>query len=135
MKKVWNLVQWNINVTGRYLEFKKIAEISVNQKANYPCIHVRWTSLLSFIEGVNSNSLKNEEKKGTEWLTNRDKTVVPRITVRLIIKVVQIFPFLGLLRVGLLCVQFYKVQVDDMTSFSPIYRMSIPIVILYMHHK
>lgn len=135
MKKVWNLVQWNINVTGRYLELKKIAEISVNQKANYPCIHVRWTSLLSFIEGVNSNSLKNEEKKGTEWLTNRDKTVVPRITVRLIIKVVQIFPFLGLLRVGLLCVQFYKVQVDDMTSFSPIYRMSIPIVILYMHHK
>lgn len=135
MKKVWNLVQWNINVTGRYLELKKIAEISVNQKANYPCIHVRWTSLLSFIEGVNSNSLKNEEKKGTEWLTNRDKTVVPRFTVRLIIKVVQIFPFLGLLRVGLLCVQFYKVQVDDMTSFSPIYRMSIPIVILYMHHK
>lgn len=135
MKKVWNLVQWNINVTGRYLELKKIAEISVNQKANYPCIHVRWTSLLSFIEDVNSNSLKNEEKKGTEWLTNRDKTVVPRFTVRLIIKVVQIFPFLGLLRVGLLCVQFYKVQVDDMTSFSPIYRMSIPIVILYMHHK
>lgn len=41
MKKVWNLVQWNINVTGRYLELKKIAEISVNQKANYTCIHVR----------------------------------------------------------------------------------------------
>lgn len=41
MKKVWSLVQWNINVTGRYLELKKIAEISVNQKANYPCIHVR----------------------------------------------------------------------------------------------
>lgn len=41
MKKVWNLVQWNINVTGRYLELKKIAEIYVNQKANYPCIHVR----------------------------------------------------------------------------------------------